>query len=147
VKCRVGFVTNSSSSSFIVINATKGYETLPAYTDGVYRVGFLGETEFGWMPRNIHDIDSRINFAYLQALTVDNKEWVKMLEEVIKENSEVKEINFLLTDDWNSPSYGYIDHQSCASEGENTEMFTSKDTLKDFIFGEGSYIHTDNDNG
>ena len=72
-----------------------------------------------------------------------------MLEEVIKENSDITNIIYCISDDIDNTEnkqWGYIDHQSAACEGENIEMFENKRKLKDFIFGIDSYIHTDNDN-
>jgi vesicle coat complex subunit len=68
-----------------------------------------------------------------------------MLDKVIKENSNIKELIYCIGD-YNSKNWGYIDHQSNACESENIEMFENEETLKDFIFGRSSYIHTDNDN-
>jgi hypothetical protein len=140
VKIRSSFVTNSSSSSFIIIDASRGYEELSKFNidwNLAYRVGEQGETEFGWQFDRYEDIHSRINFAYLQA--VGDQEWQLMLEKVIKENSIVEFVDLIGLN-------GYIDHQSAACEGENVEMFNSEQALKDFIFGKGSYIQCGNDN-
>jgi hypothetical protein len=108
-------------------------------------IGSMGETEFGWGPERIHDMFSRINFAYLQVKSIEHKDaalaskWEQMLHEVIKKNSHITEIEVDIEN-------GYIDHQSTASEGENTQIFKSKTALKDFIFGKDSYIVLDNDN-
>jgi hypothetical protein len=136
-----------------VINASSGY--VPLYCpDGVFVIGHCGETGFGWGVEEHHDIESRINFAYIQAMSIDplkGNEWLEMLDRVIKENSNAKEViskidvNYEHEDD-DEYFRGYIDHQSCASEGENTEIFDNMQMLKDFIFGTGSYIHVDNDN-
>lgn len=77
-----------------------------------------------------------------------------MIERVIKEytGANVVEHGFIFKSyDYNGSeiSYvdnGYIDHQSCATEGENTEIFNDDDTLRRFLFADDSYIHTDNDN-
>jgi hypothetical protein len=146
MKIRKGFVSNSSSSSFIVIDASKGHIN-PYFPSSLIVDHNFGNTEFGWEPDKFYDIGSRIVFTYLQAKWyAKNDEWVRMLEEVIKENTDVKEIEWKLSHEWNDDAWAYIDHQSAASEGQNIEMFDSKETLKDFIFGSGSYIVTDNDN-
>jgi hypothetical protein len=142
---RLGFVSNSSSSSFLVTNAKDGYVT-PDW-EGVLNAGYeLGETCFGWGPERIDDIGSRVNFAFLQYIYSDDASWYDMLNEVIRENTKVEYVNwFPLMEShthWNS----YIDHQSNAGDGMNTEIFESKQTLKDFIFGKGSMICLDNDN-
>lgn len=76
MKYRVGFVSNSSSSSFVVIGEKlidkehmKNY-----YTDGIWNSYSGGETKFGWGPEDYGYVHDRVNFAFLQALSVDNKE-------------------------------------------------------------------------
>lgn len=156
MKFRNGFVSNSSSSSFIVIDAPS---YLPFCSDEEHLVidRDFGTYEFGWGPEDVKDMGARVIFSYVQAtetkveldplleqaLTVTRKDHnllLDMLEEVIKENSNVKTIEWDLSDD------AYIDHQSHGNEGFNMEMFESKQSLKDFIFGSKSYIHLDNDN-
>jgi hypothetical protein len=138
MKIRNGFISNSSSTSFVIINAKTGYEELNPTYDDIYIVGASGESEFGWGPDTIYDIHSRINFAYLQAIVLKKEE---MLEEIILKNSNIKKIEYS-----KNIKEGYIDHQSSASEEKNIEIFENKKNLKNFIFGKDSFIELDNDN-
>lgn len=144
MKIRSGFVSNSSSSSFIVIDKRGAFQKLDIQGSWVVD-GSQGETEFGWSSNTYFDIYSKINFAYMQALYIENDDWIEMLEDVIKENSEVTDIDWVLNTD-NVGVFAYIDHQSASYEGENIEMFDSKEDLTWFIFGPNSEIVTGNDN-
>lgn len=148
MKIKTSFTTNSSSSSFVVID-NSGKNIFPKFGTELVVDNDFGETEFGWGPGECRYVGDRINFAYLQTLygSGSHPEWLVMLENVIKNNTGVKEIDWRVTDSYNDAGiWGYIDHQSCASEGENIEIFESEEVLKNFLFGEGSYIVLDNDN-
>ena len=151
MKIRSGFVSNSSSSSFIVIDNSGKYCSLPFDLDnGLLVVGDNGCCEFGWEETTYDSIYDRINFTYLQTDCGEDFNRLKMLEDVLKQ--QVKGLTKII---WNIsykyPSkdgkiHGYIDHQSARCEGQNMEMFKSNETLRDFIFGRGSYIQGGNDN-
>jgi len=155
VKHRKGFVSNSSSSSFIVIADTDQKVHFTDHTGQTLELGDRhgGESEFGWAHEQYYDLYSKINFAYLQTKSMGGEigdQWLAMLEEVLLENSKASLIQW----SWNTYTYsngetslqGYIDHQSAAREGENTELFNSKEALQNFLFDMNSYIETDNDN-
>ncbi len=141
MKTRIGFVSNSSSSSFVVIGNTgdNSWRLKSDVQDGNLDLGNDGEVEFGWGPDDVTGMYSMINFAFLQA--EDNAEWMKMLEDVIKHEVGCETITWKVND-----RYAYIDHQSSASEGSNTEIFDDEDTLRRFLFCDDSSIHLDNDN-
>ena len=154
MKIRNGFVSNSSSSSFIVI----GNEslTIPKFNGNELNIpeDFGGETEFGWGIETLSDFGSKLNFTYIQTTYKDGEEpllnkaleaaeghsniWRSLLEGVLKDKFGVDKINWDID--------GYIDHQSAAGEGENTEMFDSVHNMEQFLFAEDSCINLDNDN-
>lgn len=152
MKIRNGFVSNSSSSSFIVFN-NNTYAKLHDEINTIDISSALkvpetlgGETEFGWEKVKHEDIGSKINFAYIQALVM-GQEYIDMLERVLIEEFKVPSIEFNITEDMDGEGqWGYIDHQSSASEGENTEIFDNEAMLKNFLFTVGSYIQGGNDN-
>lgn len=147
MKVRHGFVSNSSSSSFIVIEHGPLNEPFIEEKYDTFVGGEYGETEFGWQDETYHDAHSKINFAYLQA--ENNPAWLAMLETVIKEHLDVSNVEWKLTAEYNAKNgkkWAYIDHQSAACEGQNTEMFENEHVLKAFLFNTNSYIKNGNDN-
>lgn len=161
MKIRSGFVSNSSSSSFIVISHNdkdESYELRKIYESAGMTTlvvdGKLGHTEFGWEREEYSDFGSKLIFAYLQSYYLikykdeRGEKWLAMLEEVIKETLGVEEIEWNINTDYadGKNTWAYIDHQSASYEGSNIEMFENKHSLKRFLFNTDSYIETGNDN-
>ena len=152
MKTRDGFVSNSSSSSFIVIEKGAHTELVGAFAKELLKLGHAGETEFGWGPDDVYGAFSKINFAFLQSEA--NPEWRAMLERVVLAQTGASSLEWALTSEFvakaekegSGLTWGYVDHQSAACEGQNIELFDSEEVLKDFLFNPASYIHLDNDN-
>ena len=148
MKQRKGFVSNSSSSSFIVIaeGALTPYKQEHG-SDEFIVSGDIGETEFGWQEETYYDTGSKIIFAYFQAM--GDQTLIAMLEKVLKEHSGFDIITWNITDSYEEEErggkdWGYVDHQSLGQG--NAEMYENEHRLKQFLFCDESYINNDNDN-
>lgn len=154
MKIRNGFVSNSSSSSFIIIGS--GNYEIPIGYDGEDFVidHKLGKHQYGWEDEVSRSFGSKVCFAYIQALYLDygmcidilNTKHLDMLDKVLYENLNCSNIILKLSISSDDNNWSYIDHQSAATDGENIEMFNSEDLLFDFLFSRDSYIQTGNDN-
>ena len=149
MKIRNGFVSNSSSSSFVVTKSKGCFEKKRELNK--YIIGKNGETEFGWNRSPYYDSDSKINFSWLQANYIKDNcpEHMEMLMSVLEEWFNCKEIESIIENNWKTEEgkvYGYIDHQSASYEGENLEIFDSRKNLINFLFNNESFLVTDNDN-
>lgn len=163
MKIRSGFVSNSSSSSYIVIDNSSKIEHIPeeAYIrdeDGKFELLLPNRNytyEFGWEECTYQGVMEKLNFAVIQTDYIKNntslhQDWMEKIIEVVFRDFEETHpgqslsINFDFEEKgWNYP---YIDHQSSSAEGANTEMFDSVEKLYDFVFNEDSYIQGGNDN-
>lgn len=134
MKIRNGYVSNSSSSSFVVIK--KGDIKYPELKPGFE---LDGEYEFGWGPERHYDVNSKINWAWIQS-EYSPKHRDQLLE-ILTKCGLPKDYEFSLTTDWDKKekTHAYIDHQSM---GE-LECF---DDLEQFLFCRDSFIMEDNDN-
>jgi hypothetical protein len=149
---RNGFVSNSSSSSFIVIGSC-GDDIPASWVLEDFVIDYnLGKTRFGWEDEKSDDFGSRVTFSCIQAMELDEKngdsKYIDMLVDVLTNGLQCSNvINKLTLHDWDSKNHSYIDHQSSAEEGRNIQMFDSEEELFSFLFSSDSYIQTGNDNG
>lgn len=65
MKLRNGFVSNSSSSSFIVIKQGK-LDYIEFEHNNPVVLGELGESNFGWQQDRYSNFNDKVNWAYLQ---------------------------------------------------------------------------------
>lgn len=163
MRIRSGFVSNSSSTSYVVINREGSIEKVPEYAFSQETGELLIPCEQGshnfsgeeiWYNTTL----DRINFAFCQLLYLcgetfppekdsdDYEEYEMFLEALGMEGYSPK---FIMTEKeakYEQQSiYGmsfdfYIDHSSSAVEGQNLEIFNNARDLHDFLFNFGSGI-------
>ncbi len=115
--------------------------------DGVLRIdGFT--TEFGWEIETYSDARTKAMYCYIDQYA--RKDRLRMLEEVLTEQTKATAVEFLCDPVSDLEAYehkynreGYIDHQS---RGTSDSAFDSKEKLRNFIFNKHSTLRTDNDN-
>lgn len=154
------FETNSSSTHSLVI---AGDLLKPSNDCTIY----LCNHEYGWDPDTFPDLESRIAYIFLaiRDYPVLYEHYLDTFKKVLNtvyniSSADYPQVEFVndsskpflfIEDTYGTKSTygfgsGYVDHQSIDG-GELLYLFENEgELLTKFIFGEGSKIHTDNDN-
>ena len=156
MKHRNGFVSNSSSSSFIVLShGNKRVD--PILPNNVLRIprSREDEDEFGWGRTHCSDFGSKLNYAYMQALYADDNFLKERLFKVLRANLGMDitiEERLVLEDQffeseaeedayYEGNSIGRIDWQSTyGNSSVPVDLFSSEENLDNFLFNPDSYV-------
>lgn len=157
MKVRTGFVSNSSSSSFVVVSdGTLDQKTEDAFMESTRKkhgkfVPFQNsaECEFGWEEKEYNDVDTKLNWAFLQAYyakkQMANEKPLALLRRLFK--SHRIDIDECALNKAVDSELAYIDHQSrCYEKGRHLDIFKSSVKLRSFLFDSCSRLVTGNDN-
>ncbi len=173
MKTRNGFVSNSSSSSFVVIAKKRDKEIpIPVTFSNTLMIprNLSGETDFGSYSGMFSDFDSKLNFLILQALYADDMDYISLIYQTLKQkfgNIDIKNnlrLDFVDFDDGDDSEeldklhFGFIDHQSIGEgfleffEGsleDKKKSLDSSDSLVEkmynFLFMGDSYLYFTSD--
>lgn len=132
MKAREGFISNSSSTSFVVLGK-KCNTTVKLHENVLVADGFY---EFGCAFEKFEGFESKLAFAYLQCK--DYPEFLDTLEKVIIDYCGCSCVV------WNIDEDSYVDHQSLYPESKEFEM--NYEYMKLFLFSNESYFKMGNDN-
>ena len=155
MKLRANFVSNSSSSSYVVVpenyhsNINDDYARLKVafefsenYEDWD---GFLdGETCFGWQEQEYHDFESKWNWLVLQAFYGGQK-YIEIINDFLSSISNRIELNWSSVEDAENNANAYIDHQSIDAQRTFDEI--EPIGISNFLLDSQCYIQNGNDNG
>lgn len=158
MKTRTGYVSNSSSSSYIVIpddvyndkilSNSKDYNkirTFLNFSDDNDENGLSeeGEMEFGWQMKNYHDLESKWNWLVLQAYYGGNP-FINIINDFLNNLHSNLKVNWAKIEEQVDNVSAYIDHQSV--EPADTFDKVNKIGIAEFLANEKCYIHNSNDN-
>ena len=140
MKIRQGFVSNSSSSSFVVISKN-GEDQTEEFLEPENAFDTLGNMEFTYS-RRYYDVFSKINFAWLMTeymghLDLTQEECRDKIIKLLESKGSGFYYKYVLKG--YIQNHGYIDH---GNECVDYKLFEG-DNLENFIFNSESYVETE----
>lgn len=136
------FETNSSSCHSLSVGSGDVYEGFTPNADNLIVIPAM---EFGWEEETYYDVESRLAYVwiYMRDYAKERTEFLEMFQNVVCSHTGAACVTMEEgSDSWCN---GYIDHQS-VEDHDLDFLFDNEETLKNFLFGSGSSITTDNDN-
>jgi len=153
MKIRKSFVSNSSSSSFIIFNfddfkrkATEQEKDRFLIDNKLYIKDDMFTCER--YPSKMEDLRSfsdKIMYVYHQINdSSDNvrKVFLKNFKECLAEYFEIPKKNIVIV---KNKIDGWVDHQSSVTEGVNMSILFNKDIMFNFLFNEKTFLYIDMD--
>lgn len=156
MKKRLGFVSNSSSSSFIVISddyneyfMEEFKQEYEQYFDYENNFIYRPKTQFNWSFVIYDKMNEKFDWCCLMLYYIQHEpiyeeyyqNFYSFMKELFPDMNQC--IYYDESDEWDCDD-GYIDHQSYEIE-ENWKMLESVESIKNFIFG-NSRVYGGNDN-
>lgn len=159
MKIRKGFVSNSSSSSFVVLGKNINEENKVQLASHLWkfmneddRLTYFPEHSFGWEVVKYYETITKFDWALIMTTCLNDERRTNFIIAInhslqdYKIQIDMEYLNHIkeIYDSWDT-EHAYIDHQTM-EKIRNHELFDSEDDIIRFLFSSESYIQNTNDN-
>ena len=144
------FETNSSSTHSITVESNTGFTSISPNNDGEIVIKASGE--YGWAQETYKDPVDKLDYITIYARDwcgESSEQFLSQIKNCVEEHTGATvKFEYETERSWNGNDHnsGYIDHQSVEMSDYHHLFLDDGKLLKDFIFGIGSELETDNDN-